>query len=415
MSILKPTFALLAGSLLALGSVASAQDAPPPVDVDDPATPSQPEEREPLPEPQGPRTDEPTATEPPETIPEDTTREDTDVPPPPEPPQPPEPAAPPPEPPAPPPVEEPSQVEPQEPGQTQSQIPSEVTNPKLDTAEVMQTTQTALTHISAAETALQDNKIKAAKSALAKSEKALEKLYNAPALAPVVNEIDQAIESVDREEQDLETLDLAPLGATVRSYKAYVDPAVIAGVEQARQSAQQGDKKATREALELARSKVAVDVAMLPVEDAYVRVLAAQHALDAGDRDTAKRLLRNVPIVVAEVQMSRPLVPIRFKLNAAAEAAEAQNFKRAETLLREVNQDMQRLETASKGTDLAPELEPIANEIEQISKQARSGEELQPQEIREIAQRTRSIGADEEQPQPGQPQQEQPMQQEDRG
>ena len=92
--------------------------------------------------------------------------------------------------------------------------------------------------------------------------------------------------------------------------------------------------------------------------------------------------------------LSRPLVPIRFTLNAAAEAAEARQWDRAKTLLGEANRDVQRLETMSANTQMESDLTPIANEVERLSKQAQASKQPDARQIREVANRTRTLGGD---------------------
>ncbi len=269
---------------------------------------------------------------------------------------------------------------------------NEATRPKLDSEQVMKLSQQAMTHIAAAEKALDQNKKAAAKAALAKSQQSLSKLYNTPALLAMLNEFDEAINALSGEKPVVEPLDLAPLAASVSTYQAYLDPDVAAGVKQAQERAREGDKQGAQDALRLARNRVAVDVAFLPVEEAYTRVLAAQQALDNNNMKEAKRLLRNVPVVISQVQISRPLVPIRFKLQAAAEAADAQNWSRARTLLKEANRDVQHLESIAGTTDLKSELTPIANQLKTLSQQAQAGQQVEASQIRELAQRTRTLG-----------------------
>jgi hypothetical protein len=249
-----------------------------------------------------------------------------------------------------------------------------------------------MTHIAAAEKALDQNTKSAAMSALAKSQQSLAKLYSTPALQAVLDELDEAIHAMSGEKLAVEPMDLAPLTASVSSYQAYLDPEVVAGVKQAQERAREGDQPGARDALRLARNRVAVDVAYVPVEEAYVRVLAAQQALDNNNMKDAKRLLRNVPVVISQVQISRPLVPIRFKLQAAAAAADAQNWARSRTLLRQANQDVQQLESVAGTTELKSELTPIADQVKKLSQQAQAGQQVEASQIRELAQRTRTIG-----------------------
>lgn len=264
--------------------------------------------------------------------------------------------------------------------------------PKHTSAQVMKITQDAMTHIRAAEQALAKDNVAAAKSSLARSEQALEKLYDTPALAAVMNEIDEAIRKTSGEKPAMQPMDLAPLTASVRSYQAYLDPEVIAGVEDASDRAKKGDAQGTADALRLARNRMAIDVAFLPVEEAYVRVLAAQHALDSGDRDQATRVLRGLPIVVSEVEISTPLVPIRFKLHAAAAAVEQGDTKQAQTLLRDATQEIQAFEKQTARSPMASEVSRIVDDIERLNQRVRSGSSVQAADLRELAQRTRSIG-----------------------
>jgi hypothetical protein len=258
----------------------------------------------------------------------------------------------------------------------------------LTTNEVMQLTQQAMTHIAAAQQALKDNKVAAAKSALTKSKQALDRLYDTPPVTALLNEFDEALNALAGKTPALETLDLAPLTASISSYTSYVDPEVLAGVETAKQQAKKGDAKGTEEALRLARDRVAVDMAFVPVEEAYVRVLAAQQALQNGDTKQALSLIRNVPVVVADMQLSRPLVPIRADLQAAAAAADANQPDRSRKLLQNANAQMQQLESVAKSSELSSQLSPIADDLQELAKEQKP----KATQIRELAKRTRSVG-----------------------
>ena len=268
---------------------------------------------------------------------------------------------------------------------------ADATKPAHDSKQVMQITQESMRQIAAAEQALERGDTKAAQEALDKSERSLEKLYDTPALAALINELDEAIDEVQGEEVSLEAVDLAPLAATMRSYQAFLDPEVVAGITKAQESAKAGDERATADALQMARNRMAIEVAFLPVEEAYVRVLAAQQAIDDGKQERAQRLLRNLPIVVSEVQVSTPLVPVRFKLQAAAVAAEEGNWKRAQALVKEATRDVQAFEKLAKGGPMGEELSSVVDEIEQLNRQIAAGERPGAARIREVAQRTRTV------------------------
>lgn len=261
-------------------------------------------------------------------------------------------------------------------------------------AEVMKLTQQAMTHIDAAARALQDGKSKAATSALARSEQVLRKIYKTPPATALLNEFDEIINGLTQKGPSTVPLDLQPLRATVSSYQRYVDPEVIAGIDTAEQQAQQGDMKASENTLRLARNRVAIDMAFLPVEEAYTRVLAAQQALRNGDTKTALSVIRNVPVVVGELQLSRPLLPIRVDLQAAAEAADSQQWGRAKSLLQRADQQVTKLTAIASTSDVRDDLKPIANDIQRLSRQAAAGPHPQAGQIREVVQKLRSVGED---------------------
>jgi hypothetical protein len=289
----------------------------------------------------------------------------------------------------------------QKPQKQKQAMPSkDAGQPGRTSAEVMKITEQAMAHITAAQVALAKGDKAAANKALTQSARSLGKLYDAPELAAILNQLDEAIASAEGEgkakggkQPAAQGLDLAPLSATIRHHQVYVDPAVVAGIDEAAAKAKQGDPQAAADALRLARNRIAIDVAFLPVENAYLRVLAAQQAIDQGNMKQAQRFLQEVPIVVAELQLSTPLVPVRFKLNAAALAAEEGNWERSEALIREATDDLQAIERMSKGTPSAQEVSAFVDDVEQLGRQMDSQPRPQPQQIRELAKRSQNLGA----------------------
>lgn len=264
---------------------------------------------------------------------------------------------------------------------------------QLGVSEIMRITQTAMTHVAAAERALERGDTDAAESALEKSERALSRLYQASEQQGLLGELDQAIQQTRESTAPATDIDLAPLMAKVTRFQAFVDPEVRAHVKDAQRRADEGDAQGAEEALRLARNRVAVEMAFVPIEAAYTRVLAAQRVLDQGKPEEAAKFLEDVPIVVSQVRISQPLVPIRFKLHAAAEAAEAGNVERSQQLLSQVDKDMQELvRLASDDEQLRSKLSQIGEDIEQLTQRAREGAEPNAQEIRAIAKRTRDLG-----------------------
>lgn len=277
--------------------------------------------------------------------------------------------------------------------QTSKKSPKKSMSAQMDTAKAMEASQEAMKHITAAQQALDDGKRSAAKSALAKSKSALDRLYKTPPATALVNELDEMVNALTGKQPALEVVDLAPLSAQVSSYQAYLDPEVKANIDEAERRQSKGDRQGAADALRLARNRVAIDLAFLPVEEAYVRVLAAQQALSSGDLDSARSLLRNLPIIVGEMQVSTPLVPVRFKLHAAAEAADAKQWDRTRALLKEANQTVQRLETLAGDAELRADITAIGDDLDRMSKQTATP---RADQIRELAKRTRDLGSDDQ-------------------
>ena len=188
-------------------------------------------------------------------------------------------------------------------------------------------------------------------------------------------------------------VDFAPLMTTVQRYRLYLDPEAVAGIEQAQQRHQKGDHKAAQERLVKARERLVMDMALLPVEDAYARVMAARAELEEGNRDQALRLLRNVPVLMTQVETSAPLVPVRFQLRAAAMAAEQNDWQRAHQLVDRANQQFQQL-LGQADQRVAQEMRPIGRQLGELEQQLQAGRRPQPRQFREIAQRTQKIRPD---------------------
>jgi len=102
-------------------------------------------------------------------------------------------------------------------------------------------------------------------------------------------------------------------------------------------------------------------------------------------------MLRNVPIVVSEIQVSRPLVPVRVELQAAAAAADAKQWEKAKSLLGDANRQIQQL-TTTADKETKGLLSPVADQLNQLTQQAQSGTNPRAADIRAVAERTRSIG-----------------------
>jgi len=265
-------------------------------------------------------------------------------------------------------------------------------------AQVMKTTRQALASIDDAQQAIRNNDAKKARAALHTADTQLQQLYKTPALFAIINEVDEAIASASQDKPSLQPMNLAPVAAELRQYQELVDPKISTDMESAKKAADQGDRKTAADKLTLVRDRLAMDVALLPVEEAYVRVLAAERALDNKDLKMAGRLLRDVPVVVAEVQVSRPLVPIRFQLSSAAAAIEAGNMSRAKQLVSQANDELQQVTKLPGDKQLESELTNVAKRVSQLNSQLQKSDSEHPQakptaqQVRQLAHDLRNLG-----------------------
>jgi hypothetical protein len=250
----------------------------------------------------------------------------------------------------------------------------------------MQQAQQALEAIVAAQQALAKHDRDAARERLDEAERRLEPLYDTPPLAALLNELEEAIGTA----QGSRPMDLAPLAGVAREQRIYIEPEAYADIAQAEKFARDRQLDAAAEKLRAARQRIGVSVAFLPVEEAYVRVLAARALLTTGDTDDAARILGTLPVIMEDVRLSAPLVPVRFDLQAAAAAAEEKNWTRAGTLLLTARTRIDGVLAASPPAELQKTLRTVRSDIDRLHRQVvGEGRKPAPGKIRDLAQRVR--------------------------
>lgn len=164
---------------------------------------------------------------------------------------------------------------------------------------VMQQANRALESIVAAGRAIDRKDDVTAKKELASAKKTLDQLYGSSPGADVVKEMDRVQADLATKERGV---DFAPLTALVTQSKTFLDPEVVAGIREAEKASKEGKTDEASDALRLARQAVIADVALLPVEAAYARVVAAQTMLGEGNREDARRMIAGVPIEMAQFE-----------------------------------------------------------------------------------------------------------------
>lgn len=257
--------------------------------------------------------------------------------------------------------------------------PSATESNRVTFEQAQELSSGALTHITSAQQALGNRDTTAAQRSLDAAANALRQLYDGVPGKQLMSALGGKGD-----------IDLAPIFSTMRSTSVFVDPAVVAQVEEAKKRADKGDQAAAQEQLRLARSSLAADIALLPVESAYAYVVAAQSELRNGQTARATELLRNVPLVMEHVTMTAPLVPVRFDLRAAAAAAEANDWTRAGELVESAKQDLQQLASSPVADQQEQKmLQSLAKKVTDIDRRIDSGKKPQPREIRDLAKQTR--------------------------
>jgi hypothetical protein len=243
--------------------------------------------------------------------------------------------------------------------------------------------KTVLRQIGEANAALDRSDSKGAQAALDLAAGTLRQLYTAVPAGPVLNQLG----STERAEPP----DLAPILAEVRSRAVWMDPDIVAELEQADRRLKKGDRVAAAAHLVAARRLLTADVALLPLEDAYARVQAARGELRDGHSDQARRLLRNVPLALARVEATAPLVPIRLGLRAAATAAERGEWDAARELVTRALRDLEQVAGSSPGQELERAIKPVVDRARTLQRRIVAGGKPRPKDLRDLAARTRLL------------------------
>jgi hypothetical protein len=277
--------------------------------------------------------------------------------------------------------------------------------PQRDQVSVFEKAQGALANIGEATAAIRRDEDDKAQQILSKTAESLRALRQTPASA-VLSAIDRALPGEGAQSPGAQgskgagdqkgsgaaampaKMEMAPLMAEITSFEAYLDPKLVANVREAEKQAKGGDDEKAARTLRLARDTLMADLAFLPLDDAYSRVVAAETDLRAGRDADALRLLQNVPIVLERVQVSAPLVPVRFNLRAAAAAAEAGDWDTTKQLVSQATDQLETIVSAAP-EGVSSDLRPIEKKISALDERLSKGGKPKPKELRDLAQMTR--------------------------
>lgn len=249
----------------------------------------------------------------------------------------------------------------------------------LGVEQVQQLSRTALTQIALAMGALEDKDRDRADQALSAAAGHLRQIYDAVPSRDLL----RLLAHTDAAD------DLAPILAQVHQQAIYLDPRIVDNVDQADEKSRGGDRAGAQEDLAEAQRLLAEDVASAPVEDAYARVVAASADLRRGDAERALRLLRQVPNVLDRVDVSAPMVPVRFSLRAAAAAADKGKWDQARTLMDQATGGLDQIVEVARA--VRKDLLPVVNRAHDLQQRIAGGRKIRPQQLRALAQSTRTF------------------------
>ena len=257
--------------------------------------------------------------------------------------------------------------------------------PGMDLAQATELSRSALVHIMAASAAIERQQNDEASRALDAAAGSLRQLYGAVPAGTVLSQLGT--------NEPGEPMDLAPVVSEVQAQSVWMDPEVVANVEEAQRQMEKGNQAAAEQKLLLAREKLVADVALLPLEDAYARVQAARAELRDGRPEYAARLLEGVPLAIQHIQVATPIVPVRFNLRAAAAAAEEGNWDKAGELVNQATATLNEMAAAPGSDEMKKDMESLAKRAERLNSRLEQGRKPRPTEMRDLARRTQALSA----------------------
>jgi hypothetical protein len=256
------------------------------------------------------------------------------------------------------------------------------TNEAAGLDEAVRTAQGALSEVATATSALDRQDPKGAQTALDLAASALRQLYTAVPGARALQQL-----AVDGGE----VRDFGPLLTEIRADAAWMDPEVIALVEKAARKVQVGDRAGAAAGLARARRRLIEDLGILPIEDVYARVQAARGELHDGHADDARRLLNNLPLLMARVGATAPLVPVRLNLRLAASAIAEGNLERGSELITRATAELEKIADSLPPEPFDRTVKPLIDRAHGLQRHMANGQRPRPRDLRDFATRLRSL------------------------
>lgn len=257
-------------------------------------------------------------------------------------------------------------------------------------AQVAQRAELAARDLAAAERALAAGDEEAARTALGAATSTLATLLaEAPgaALATELGGVAAALQLPDADGAALRSL-----AAEVRAMEPVLPPAAVTRVADAAARMEAGDADAATRALLEARELLLVDLALLPIEQAFARSRAALAELDAGDPARALALVQGVPAAIAQTRGEAPLVSTRLRLRAAAHHAAQREWVEAEALLNEASDALADVR-ATAGPPLARRIDALGARIAALRETIAGGHFPPAARFRQVAESARGVPA----------------------
>lgn len=179
---------------------------------------------------------------------------------------------------------------------------------------------------------------------------------------------------------------MQPLASAVQANKIYLQPQLVSNVSQAQQALQAGDDQ--RAALELKDASDALysDIGLRPIDDALSSLTAAQQALQKNDTAGALQQLHGANQISEKLKLEAPLVPVRFELRAAADAANNHQHHHAQTLVQNAGDELRHLRGTIGTWQLRAQLDPMIVKVADLRRQLDAGQTPSGSNIANVAQ-----------------------------
>lgn len=186
--------------------------------------------------------------------------------------------------------------------------------------------------------------------------------------------------------QKLPASALQPLASAVQANRIYLQPQLIGSVGEAQGSLQAGDEQRAALDLKTASDALYNDVALHPIDQSLDNLAAAQKSLQGNNTAQLLKQLKAANQIDEKLKLEGPLVPVRFELRAAADAAGNQKHQEAQTLVQDAGDQLRHLRGTIGTWQLRAQLDPLIQKVANLRAELDAGKTPSPADIQQVAQ-----------------------------